>query len=269
MSESISRRRFLVAGASVLAVGAAALVGGTYAKYATTNSGSGSARVANFGVSITPSGALFEKTYTNSNLYTLDANYSKAATTIEVVSTSASDNLVAPGTGSNEVGSGNGLSMTIAGTPEVAVEVEVVIEYRDVVLAKGTYKDSNDGDVSVTKAYYPIEYTLTNGDSRPVEKKSLAEVASAILGSFFNTADYVPSYSPITSTNGTTLAGKAKFAPGADLSAGTFNVQWTWPISGNDTYDTLLGDIQAEKVGGGDSVLTPYFSVKVTVTQID
>jgi hypothetical protein len=274
MSESISRRRFLVAGASVLAVGAAALVGGTYAKYTTTNSDSDDARVAKFGVSITPSGDLFGETYTNSELYTLDANYSKAAASIEVVSTSASDSLVAPGTGSSEVGGGAGLSVTIAGTPEVAVEVEVAIEYKDVVLAAGSYKDGNGNDVKVSSAYYPITYTLTNTEhSSGRSLTSLGETVQEILKNFLTISgsDGVTAFTSGTGTGGSyTLTGKAKFAPKTDLSKCTFNLQWAWPIGANDTYDTLLGDMAADtKKERNNSVLTPYFGVKVTVTQID
>ena len=86
-------------------------VGGTFAKYVTEGTGSDSARVAKFGVKVTANGSTFANAYaTDDNTVTGIAN--------SVVSSEETKNVVAPGT------SGNMVSMTLAGTPEVAVNVK-------------------------------------------------------------------------------------------------------------------------------------------------
>ena len=82
-------------------------VGGTFAKYVTSGTGEDSARVAKFGVTVSATGDMFEKTYA---VKTPTAT----VTTNSVVST---EDVVAPGT------SGKMAAVTLSGTPEVAVRV--------------------------------------------------------------------------------------------------------------------------------------------------
>lgn len=93
----------------VLVLMTSSVVGGTFAKYTYTTSGSDTARVAKWGVSGTITGGAFAKTY---NLNTeVDGEFTLA------VESSTEDKLVAPGT----TGTFTGIDLT--GTPEVAVRI--------------------------------------------------------------------------------------------------------------------------------------------------
>lgn len=82
-------------------------ISGTFAKYVTTGSGSDTARVAKWGVTITAQGDAFSKDYDDENG---DSGFTKT-----VISTT--DKVVAPGT------AGTLTDLEVAGTPEVAVAV--------------------------------------------------------------------------------------------------------------------------------------------------
>jgi hypothetical protein len=259
MSESISRRRFLVAGASVLAVGAAALVGGTYAQYKTSEDKSDSATVAKFGVSITPSGSLFATTYT--------ATDTTAEGITNSVASSGSGNVVAPGTSSPE----GGLTIALSGKPEVAVKVEAVVEYTDVKLDGSTVSE-------VTGDYYPIRYSLsqmsgeaTTYSATDVTSGSLAAAAEALAKAL------------TTATTATAESGKytavAYLDPGKNLAGlvGSLKLEWAWAF----TNDSLSGESGASSItadqavaldtalGGQETLQSPGFKVTVTVTQVD
>lgn len=93
----------------VLTLITSCFVGGTFAKYTTSATGSDTARVAKFGVQITANGATFAKEYA-----TDDAG---VAGTIAKSVVSTGENVVAPGT------KGDMVKMALSGTPEVAVRV--------------------------------------------------------------------------------------------------------------------------------------------------
>lgn len=87
----------------VLTLITSCFVGGTFAKYTTSGNGTDTARVAKWGVTVTPEGATFKDMYDND-------------TSATVVGESSAK-VVAPGT------SGEMTKMTLTGTPEVAVRV--------------------------------------------------------------------------------------------------------------------------------------------------
>ena len=93
------------------------IVSGTYAKYVTSGTAKDTARVAKFGVEVTAEGSLFDKNYLET------ANTPTDAGTGISVKSENSDNLVAPGTKSDN----NGLSFSITGTPEVDVNVKIEV----------------------------------------------------------------------------------------------------------------------------------------------
>lgn len=108
-------------------------VGGTFAKYVTSDSGKDSARVAKFGVTVTGTGTMFATGYDAD-----DGSY----TGVTVQST---ENVVAPGT------SGNMAAVTITGTPEVAVRVTYSV----------TEFELSDNWKDATDSYYcPLEITI-------------------------------------------------------------------------------------------------------------
>ena len=110
-------------------------ISGTYAKYVTSGNSSDNARVAHWGVTITPNGAMFEKEYAKDDTtYTLGAN--------SVIS-SDEWKLVAPGTtdGLTEV--------VLQGTPEVATRVTY-----DATVILGPWTLSNGTE------YCPVYFTI-------------------------------------------------------------------------------------------------------------
>lgn len=124
----------LVAVLAVVMMFTMCFVGGTFAKYVTSGSGTDSGRVAKWGVTVTGTADTFKETYAkNDNSFTLAAN--------TVVST---EDVVAPGT------SGSMAAFTLGGTPEVAVNVAFT----------GTL-ELGDKWVDSTDAYYcPIKITV-------------------------------------------------------------------------------------------------------------
>jgi len=201
-------------------------ISGTFAKYVTTASGTDTARVAKWGVAITANGTTFAKEYD-----THDAGYAGTIAK-SVIST---DNVVAPGTG------GDMASMTISGTPEVAVKVTYEADF-DI---------SSNWTVDGT-FYCPliinVEGTRVDGKDYDAEADFEAAVENLING-------WTKAYAP-----GTDLSGN-------DVKADSVSVSWEWPFSTseeNDVKDTWLGG-QAS----ADNAATVTLSIKTTVTQID
>lgn len=144
-------------------------VGGTFAKYITRNSGSDTARVAKWGVTITPNGTLF------SDAYVTDDGAAAAAIANSVVST---EDVVAPGT------NGNLAKVVLGGTPEVAVAVDY----------KANLELSN---WEVSSAYYcPIEITVGSTTYKGTNYASAALFEAAVEEAIQN--EYSAKYQPGT-----------------------------------------------------------------------
>lgn len=115
------------------------IVGSSFAKYTATGSASDTARVAKWGVTITTSGSLYSDAYAASGAANgnLPAAWNNAAgaDSISAAALTKGDNIVAPGTKSND----KGLSFSISGKPEVAVTVETAVNGEDIYLEAGTY----------------------------------------------------------------------------------------------------------------------------------
>jgi len=194
------------------------------------------ARVAVFGVDISAVGSTFNTEYA-----TDDDEYSGS------VSVQSDVKVVAPGTG------GKFASLSLSGTPEVAVRVEYTF-------------DMDIPDTWVNEAgecYFPIVITI-NG---------ISYVGSTIGGN----GGYTSAENFISNIQSGIARYNAEYAPGTNLSdaAPALNISWQWPfehnsdwdvIGGhqNDTDDTYLGNLAAD----GNA---PEFSISVsaTVTQID
>lgn len=211
-------------------------VGGTFAKYVTTGTGSDSARVAKFGVTVTANGTMFAKEYDT------DTENVKGTIAKSVVSDKTDDkNLVAPGT------SGNMVSMTLAGTPEVAVNVRYTAT---VNLDKWVYKaDENAAE----EFYCPITIKVDN---------------ESYCGLDYDNADLFKS-----AVENAINKSSANYKPNTNLKdAKAPSVSWAWTFVNagehkkeqDDVKDTYLGD-QAAK----DNAATIALEVVTTVTQID
>lgn len=108
-------------------------VGGTFAKYVKSVSGTQIARVARFGVELTAA----DDTAFNTT-------YATDAAGLSSVISSDGHKVVAPGTGEDDT-----VTLSITGKPEVAVHVELAIkeeEIMDVFLKNGTYLDLTTAD---------------------------------------------------------------------------------------------------------------------------
>lgn len=210
-------------------------VGGTFAKYVTERTGSDSARVAKFGVTVTANGTMFAKEYDT------DTENVKRLIARSVISDATDDkNLVAPGT------KGDMVKMTIEGKPEVAVNVKYTAT---VTLDKWVYKADENAD---EEYYCPIKIRVGNVNYYGYEYGSAELFKNAV-----ETA--INEYS-------------ANYAPGTDLNnANAPVVSWAWAFEDKaadaiqtDEKDTYLGD-QAAK----GKAATIALEVVTTVTQID
>lgn len=213
-------------------------VGGTFAKYVTGGSGTDSARVAKFGVTVTANGDVFAKEYATDD-QTVVGTIAKS-----VIST---DKVVAPGTKSN----GDFVAATVTGTPEVAVRVSYKLDTATLQLEN--WKDA-DG-----KFYCPLVFKVKTTNGTTVISGMEFQTADAMKAALVNAvAAYTKDYAP-----GTDLSGKA---------AETLTISWEWPFeTGTDTdkpannvRDTFLGNEAAE-----GRAATVSLTLATTVTQID
>lgn len=215
----------------VLVLVTSCFVGGTFAKYVTSDEATDTARVAKFGVAVTANGSTFAETY---------ATDDSTATTItdSVVST---DKVVAPGT------KGDMTKMTLSGTPEVAVEVK----YEATV----TLNDKWVGDTSGSY-YCPLIIKVGGTEIKGLDYSDATEFAAAVKTAIDGcTAKYAPGTDLSTTTvTVPSVSWEWPFETGADDNE----------KAENDVKDTYLGD---QAVAGNAATIT--LEVKTTVTQIN
>lgn len=206
-------------------------VGGTFAKYTTSGTGSDNARVAHWGVKVTANGAMFEKLYAEDDTtYTLQDN---------AVISSDEWKVVAPGTehGMTEV--------VLEGSPEVATRVtyEATVTLAGWTLSGGT--EYCPVVFNVEGKTYGMEGTNATNKYATIDLLEKALV-SAIA------------------------ACKNDYVANTDLSTVRYDyptVSWEWPFSTsdeNDVKDTDLGNKAAE-----DQHAVIQIEIKTTITQID
>ena len=207
----------------VLVLVTSCFVGSTFAKYTVGGTGSDTARVAKFGVNVTASGTMFAKEYA-----TDDGN--AGTITKSVIST---DKVVAPGT------KGDMASMTLTGTPEVAVRVSYAVNKFEL---KGWTTDG-------TTEYCPLVFTVGTasykiGDAGITSVSDLQNKVKAAITAY--SKDYEAK---------TDLSG---------VGADSLKVSWAWAFEGDDAKDTALGSRAAE-----NKAATVELEITTTVTQID
>lgn len=199
-------------------------ISGTFAKYVTTASGTDTARVAKWGVTITANGTTFAEEYD-----TDDGAFTEAKSVI------STEKVVAPGT------NGNMTSMTLAGTPEVAVRVTYTADI-----------DISDNWLAGTPSqfYFPI-IVYINGVAYSAEGTGCADANAFETYLENKIAAYSNDYP--AGTNLSTVTGDS------------LEITWEWPFeTGNDNLDTDLGN-QAAAANPATITVT----VNTTVTQID
>lgn len=207
----------------VLVLVTSCFVGSTFAKYTVGGNGSDSARVAKFGVNVTANGTMFAREY---------ATDDRSAGTI-IKSVISTDKVVAPGT------KGNMASMTLTGTPEVAVRVSYAVNKFEL---KGWTTDG-------TTEYCPLVFTVGTasykiGDAGITSVSDLQDKVKAAITAY--SKDYEAN---------TDLSG---------VGTDSLKVSWAWAFEGDDAKDTALGSRAAE-----DKAATVELEITTTVTQID
>lgn len=229
----------LASGLLVLCLMTTCVIGATLAKYTTANTTTDQARVARWGVKVsadTPE--TFKTSYTKTE--------SGAGIPELTVVSSPTEKVVAPGT------SGTAAAFSITGTPEVAVRITFAMTVTsDVMLGQGDYTDINGNPVHVDTNYYPVKFTLNDGTSDVVDGGTLTDVKA-----------YLEGHPIIVEAN-------------VSLATVAYTLSWEWAFDegagGNDVADTLLGDIEADKVSKGSNTVSTdiNYSLTITVTQID
>lgn len=205
-------------------------VSGTWAKYVTSGTGSDTARVAKFGVTVTAEGETFATQYNSGQ-----SEYKDAV----VVRSGTVDKVVAPGT------YGNVSVIKLTGTPEVSVKVS----YEATEFELGDNWVDKDGEY-----YCPLEFTV----------RSDSDNGTAVLKG----ADYTSADEFETAVKNAIKTYSTTYEPGTDLTvanAQTLTVYWAWAFTGNDDVkDTYLGDRVAE-----NEAATISLTVTTTVAQVD
>ena len=183
-------------------------ISSTFAKYVTTASGSDTARVAKWGVSITVPGTMFSDSYKDTAT-TYTAN--ETGDTITVQADTQGTKILAPGT------NGTLANLAVTGTPEVDVTVTYTA---DLVLTNWKIGENE---------YCPIVFTVAgNTIQMGGEINTVAKLETAVENAI---AAVTNTYN--TNTNLSTVVND-------DLV-----VTWAWAYSGNDVNDTALGNAAA------------------------
>lgn len=257
------------------------IISGTFAKYVTSDSVADSARVAKFGVVVTGSGSLFANTYFNKELGNTpgdadDDGVNFASFTIESNDTfnNGNKNVVAPGAENN-----SGMTVSVTGTPEVDVRVDVTMDINDIYLRGGMdlpdMTTGNATDVFTFEGeYHPLKFKLVQSGNTLVNWGTLADVEAALEG--------LSKYVDANTNLGDVAAG----------GIGELVLTWKWDFEdgldadGNvvdfsdnklqDQQDTLLGDLAAGialtpaiELPEGHYDLQVSANISVTVTQVD
>lgn len=210
----------------------ACLVAGTFAKYTTSGTATGAARVAKFGVEI----EVEDKT-SFSTSYDPSSDGAQEAGIYTKVTSSNTDKVVAPGTGEKDA-----IIFKIKGTPESAVSLKAGImpvgekeNPEEIFLATGQYKDYTNAPYTGKfqigeEGYYPVVFTLTDkSDGSAVATGNLREINTYLSKTL-----------------------SAEFEPNVAIDK-TYSLSWKWASEGQgdnaaaiDSADTLLGNLSAD-----------------------
>lgn len=216
-------------------------VGGTFAKYVTSNGGTDEARVAKFGVTVTAAGDVFAKEYNAKDPTVQD--YNGDVITKSVIS--SDKKVVAPGTAKNDA-----LTVSVTGKPEVAVEVK----YEAHVTLNDALHTDHNWKLADGSYYCPLVITVNGTAYKGLDYASATEFEDAVEGAINSLTKNYPANTDLS----------------ASASAGV-NVAWEWPFEDTatgakqtDVKDTYLGNQAA-----AGKAATVGIVVATTVTQID
>lgn len=219
-------------------------VGGTFAKYVTSNGGQDHARVAKFGVNVTAVGDVFAKEYDAKDPTV--QGYDGQVIAKSVISSDNTKKVVAPGTAKS-----NALTVSVTGKPEVAVEVkyEAHVTLNDAINTDHNWK-LEDGSY-----YCPLVITVNDTKYNGLDYASATEFENAVEGAINSLTKNYPANTELSKSGSKGVA-----------------ISWEWPFEGatgakgtqSDLNDTYLGDQAAN-----GKAATVGIIVATTVTQID
>ena len=225
----------------VLVLLTSSVISGTFAKYVSEGTGTDSARVAKWGVTVTANGASFASAYHDKDHDNTIVTAAYEASTDSVKNSGAdSMNLVAPGT------KGSMVSMALAGTPEVDVKVS----YEGKFDISDNWLDGNG------EFYCPLVIKVNDDYVYGVACSSAIEFENAVNALIKN---YSKTYEAATDLSG--------------VKAESLQISWEWPFeTGANADDIKANDIKDTALGNQASLgnyATVTLEVVTTVTQID
>lgn len=219
-------------------------VGGTFAKYVTYGGGQDHARVAKFGVKVEATGDVFAKEYDAKDPKVQDYNGQVIAKS--VISSDGKTKLVAPGTAKD-----GALTVSVTGTPEVAVKVEYVahVTFNESLTEPDNWKDK-DGHY-----YCPLVITVNGTPYNGLDYESATDFENAVEGAINGLTKNYPANTDLSQSSSKGVA-----------------ISWEWPFEGatgakgsqSDEKDTYLGNQAA-----AGKAATVGIVVATTVTQVD
>lgn len=252
-------------------------VGGTFAKYTTSDTAEDTARVAQWGIEVLASGNLFGTDYAKNST---DATSDRiVAATSESVSSTSGD-IVAPGT-KNTVG----FTAAITGTPEVSYKVSAYNPgvIKDIFLGKGDWgilvKATGLNAASDVSTLYVLDgtYKLATNPYDPDETYYELHDAVSVEGDDYypikwtvaNTASAFEGFGAVDTTGKNLIEVVALMVAGLngktgeakESAKGSYVLTWDWPFEQgandaeklkNNKMDTILGNLFA---GNADAIV--------------
>ncbi len=260
----------------VLTLLTTSIIGGTFAKYTTASTSQDTARVAKWGVTISMSAdkGFFKSTYkTDDTAKQTSLENSVVAATNNPSSTQ--DKVVAPGTTGST-------TFTVAGTPEVAFELKVVVEItstvklnknQDYMMQAKTF-EAAEVKVQPTVDYEPIRFKLEKqGDNVDSWNELMLDATTGTI------ADRGTVKAENLTLEGlkTALESLTKEYPANTEVNATYKITWSWPFETPfDTYKSGPGyksyenaDVLDTYLGNLTDAQQEAYKIKITATQID
>lgn len=221
-------------------------VGGTFAKYVTSDGGTDEARVAKFGVKVTATGDVFAEEYDAKDPKVEGYDGKVIAKSVISSDKTKHEKVVAPGTAKNDA-----LTVSVTGTPEVAVEVkyEAHVTLNDALHTDHNWKLADDS------YYCPLVITVNGTPYKGLDYASATEFEDAVEAAINGLTKNYPANTDLSQSGSKGVA-----------------ISWEWPFEGatgakgnqSDENDTYLGDQAAN-----GKAATVGIVVATTVTQID
>ena len=244
----------------VLVLFCAAFIGGTFARYTTNDGGNDLARVAKWGIDVAIGGSLFGENYAANTATGADEIMASVS---ESVSTSADDDIVAPGTKNT-----TGIKIALSGTPEVQYDVKadygVGVTIEDIFLKAGNYGTMVPAyGVTAENFGEGIYYTLDVNTYSKVNAFDAGATYYEVHDALELAADYYPIVWSVANSGNLPAINTADDATkhlvdianamknnlnDADGDAndpidGSYTLTWEWAFSQNDKADTILGNL--------------------------